>query len=152
MPVKQCSKCDAAIDRALRFCPQCGAEQPKTGLRDRMLGRTIANNFLLEEAIGTGAMGTIYRAQQLSLDKTIVIKLLHRHLLGDATLASRFHREARAVAALDHPAILPIYDSGFVEPEEVAPEVPEGSPWLAMPLASGTLSERASDTLGSTNT
>ena len=82
---------------------------------DPMVGRTISDNFKLLSAIGSGAMGTIYKAQQLSLGKTIVIKLLHRHLLGDPTLSKRFHREAKAASRLNHPNLIQIIDFGQMD-------------------------------------
>ncbi len=82
---------------------------------DPMVGRTISDNFRLLAAIGSGAMGTIYKAQQLSLGKTVVIKLLHRHLLGDPTLSKRFHREAQTASRLNHPNVIQIIDFGQME-------------------------------------
>ncbi|MGM0577058.1 MAG: serine/threonine-protein kinase [Myxococcota bacterium] len=93
-----------------------------------MLGRTVGGNFRLLGIIGTGAMGTIYKAEQLSLGKTVVIKLLHRHLLVDPTLARRFHREARAASLLNHPNCIQVIDFGEAE---------DGSLYIAMEFVKG---------------
>jgi serine/threonine-protein kinase len=93
-----------------------------------MIGRTVANNFLLQEVIGIGAMGTIYRAEQRSLGKTVVIKLIHRDQLSDPTLALRFHREARAASRLNHPNCIQIIDFG---------EMDDGRLYIAMEHVSG---------------
>ena len=93
-----------------------------------MVGRTIAENFRLMAALGSGAMGTIYKAQQLSLGKTVVIKLLHRHLLGDPTLSKRFHREAQAASRLNHPNVIQIIDFGAMD---------NGSLFIAMEHVAG---------------
>jgi serine/threonine-protein kinase len=73
---------------------------------------TIAGNWRTDEVIGSGAMGTIYRATQVSLGKTVVIKLLHKHLSGDPTLKKRFHREAKAASLLNHPNCIQVIDFG----------------------------------------
>lgn len=80
-----------------------------------MIGKIIGNNFRLLEVVGTGAMGTIFKAEQVSLGKTVVIKLLHRHLLGDPSLSKRFHREARAASLLNHPNTIQIIDFGQMQ-------------------------------------
>src|SRR3954465_16029279 len=66
--------------------------------------------YKLLEAIGHGGMATVYRAYQESLDRQVAIKVLLSN--RDPQFAARFKREARAVAALQHHNILPIYDYG----------------------------------------
>lgn len=108
--------CPVKSDPSLRFCPECGRKvEAQAASDDPMVGRVIANTFRLEKAIGEGAMGTIYRAEQISLQKAVVIKLLHRHLAGDPTLAKRFHREAKAASLLNHPNCITIIDFGQTE-------------------------------------
>ncbi len=93
-----------------------------------MVGTVIANTFRLQKAIGSGAMGTIYKAEQISLQKSVVIKLLHSHLTGDATLAKRFHREAKAASLLNHPNCIGILDFGQSE---------DGMLYIAMEFIAG---------------
>jgi serine/threonine protein kinase/Flp pilus assembly protein TadD len=62
--------------------------------------------------LGAGGMGEVYRARDTRLDRDVAIKVLPEHLAQDATALARFHREAKAVAALSHPNILVIYDIG----------------------------------------
>src|SRR3954453_12755323 len=66
--------------------------------------------YKLIEAIGHGGMATVYRAYQESLDRQVAVKVLLSN--RDPQFAARFKREARAVAALQHHNILPIYDYG----------------------------------------
>lgn len=80
--------------------------------QDQLVEQTIAGNFRITEIIGSGAMGTIYKAEQISLGKTVVLKLLHRHLLGDPTLSKRFHREAKAASLLDQVNCIQVLDFG----------------------------------------
>src|SRR5579872_2746884 len=79
---------------------------------DHLLGRTIAGKFVIESLIGSGAMGAVFRARQVALEKTVAIKVLHGELAGDATFASRFHREAKAASRLNHPNSMQVIDFG----------------------------------------
>jgi serine/threonine-protein kinase len=79
---------------------------------DLLVGRTIGEKFALEAILGAGAMGAVYRARQIALDKTVAVKVMHRGLLADPTFATRFHREAKAASRLDHPNSIRILDFG----------------------------------------
>jgi serine/threonine protein kinase len=63
-------------------------------------------------AIGAGGMGEVYKARDSRLDRMVAIKILSAHLADRAELRERFEREARAIAALNHPNICAIYDIG----------------------------------------
>lgn len=80
--------------------------------RDPLLGRTIAGKFVLEALVGGGAMGTVYRAQQVALDKSVAIKILHPDMARDPAFVARFHREAKAASRLDHPSSVRVLDFG----------------------------------------
>jgi serine/threonine protein kinase len=67
--------------------------------------------YLLEELVGVGGMAVVYRARDERLGRVVALKLL----IGDESLRSRFVREARAVAAVDHPHIIPVYAAGEVD-------------------------------------
>jgi serine/threonine-protein kinase len=62
--------------------------------------------------IGRGGMATVYRAHQPSMGRPVAIKVLPEQFLHDPTFLSRFTNEARVIAALEHPRILPVYDFG----------------------------------------
>lgn len=69
----------------------------------------------IEQLLGVGGMGAVYKVKHLLLDKVVALKLLHPNLLeGDSgkELVERFIREAQAAAKLEHPNIIPIYDIG----------------------------------------
>ncbi len=63
-------------------------------------------------ALGAGGMGEVYKARDTRLDRTVAIKVLPAHVAADPDLRARFEREARAVAALQHPHICTLYDVG----------------------------------------
>jgi serine/threonine-protein kinase len=62
--------------------------------------------------IGSGGMGEVYQARDSRLDRTVAVKILHAHVSSDTALKERFHREAKALAALNHPHICSVYDVG----------------------------------------
>src|SRR5689334_6453568 len=75
---------------------------------DGLINRTLGQ-YQIIEAIRQGGMSTVYKAYQASLDRYVAIKVLSHN--SDPQFAARFKREARAIAQLQHPNILPIYDS-----------------------------------------
>src|SRR5580700_8210921 len=83
---------------------------------EQLVGRTIAGKFVVESAIGSGAMGAVFRARQIALEKTVAIKVLHGEHADDPTFAARFHREAKAASRLNHPNSMQVLDFG-AEPD-----------------------------------
>ncbi len=111
-----------------RTCGKCGAIIPKkdfdTGKArevngkgmcahclDPFLGKVI-HGYRLVENMGTGAMGSVYRAQEDETGREFAVKLLSSQLTANAEAVSRFLREAVAGGALDHPNIVKVYESG----------------------------------------
>ncbi len=74
-------------------------------------GEQIAG-YRLEEQIGQGGMAVVYRAHDDRLDRRVALKLLAPGLASDTAFRTRFIRESRAAAAVDHPNIIPVYDAG----------------------------------------
>src|SRR5215470_11460224 len=70
---------------------------------DSLVGSVVAGRFQIEELIGQGGMGKVYRARHLTLDKPVCLKMLKPALLEDPTLVGRFEREAKAASRLNHP-------------------------------------------------
>ncbi|MCA9515999.1 MAG: protein kinase, partial [Myxococcales bacterium] len=128
--MKSCWKCGASTPDTYRYCLGCGSDIDAGPAQqsDPMLGRVLVDKYKLVSVIGSGAMGTIYKAEQLALGKEIVIKLLHRHLLGDPELSQRFQREARAASRLNHPNCVQIIDFGQID---------NGSLYIAMEYIPG---------------
>ncbi len=72
-------------------------------------------SYNLREKLGAGGMGVVYLALDRRLGRQVAIKILPSHRLADETSRRRFEREAKAVAALAHPAIVPVYEVGEVD-------------------------------------
>src|SRR5262245_6247490 len=80
------------------------------------IGSQLAG-YRLEDEVGRGGMGVVYRATELGLDRPVALKLIAPELAGDAAFRERFLREARLAASIDHPGILPVYAAGEVDGE-----------------------------------
>lgn len=72
--------------------------------------KLIADRYQLLEEVGQGGMATVFRGQDLVLDREIAVKILHPHLARESEHRQRFRREARTIARLHHPNIVEIYD------------------------------------------
>jgi ABC-type oligopeptide transport system substrate-binding subunit/tRNA A-37 threonylcarbamoyl transferase component Bud32 len=79
-----------------------------------MIGTVLQDRYTLQSEIGSGGMGTIYRAHDRVLDRDVALKLLTNPTLGEEGRA-KLHREAQAAAKLNHPNIVSVYDAGIHE-------------------------------------
>ncbi|MCB8945574.1 MAG: serine/threonine protein kinase [Ardenticatenaceae bacterium] len=68
--------------------------------------------YTIDSEIGRGGMATVYKAHDPRFERTVAIKVLPREFLHDPEFRARFEREARTIAALEHSAIVPVYDYG----------------------------------------
>src|SRR2546423_5757250 len=99
-----------------------------------MVGRTVGfGRYRLLGKLGRGGMGSVYEAEHLGLRRRVAVKVLDPALTRQPDFVQRFHREVETIAHLEHPNILPVYDSG----EE------DGLLYLVMLLVrGGTLKDR----------
>ena len=74
--------------------------------------------------LGTGGMGEVWKARDTRLDRLVAVKVLPEHLAQNPEALARFEREAKAVAALNHPNILAIHDIGQESNQVTLPEGP----------------------------
>ena len=113
-------------------CPTCGRHfapgvlvcpQDKTSLQadstvgaviphDPLVGHTLDGKYQLEERLGIGGMGTVYRARHLLIDRPVAIKVLNQRFVEDEAARLRFQREAKAAGRLQHPNAVAVTDFG----------------------------------------
>ena len=79
-----------------------------------LTGQTIGG-YLVQEELGRGGMGVVFKAQQLSIDRPVAIKFLNAQKAEDEKSVARFLREARAAGKLAHPNVVSVYDAGRAE-------------------------------------
>src|SRR6516162_1494643 len=77
-----------------------------------LLSGTKLGPYEVESPVGAGGMGEVYRARDTRLGRDVALKILPASFACDATRLQRFEQEARAVAALNHPSILAVFDIG----------------------------------------
>jgi DNA-directed RNA polymerase subunit RPC12/RpoP len=104
-----CPGCGATVDTteaeplARIACPTCG--------KKIRVERTF-DHFLVVETLGVGGMGTVYKARDMQLDRFVALKLLRRDLGGEEDHKARLQEEARIAAAVNHPYVIQVFDSG----------------------------------------
>src|SRR5437899_10617220 len=120
--------------RIMLSCPRCGRRFPDNThvcpddfmpLRaddtlvdapvDRLIGQVFDGKYRLDERLGGGGMGTVYRATHLLIDRPVAIKVLSQRFVGDETAQQRFRREARAAGHMQHSNAVTVTDSGATE-------------------------------------
>ncbi len=121
-----CGTMYAATD-LLKKCPEDGSLLAPIS-EDRRLETVVAGRYVMEQCIGTGGWGKVYRARQEALNRDVAIKVLHRHFTENQTKSKRFQKEFEVASALNHPHIVPILDYGMLE---------DGAPYIVMELARG---------------
>jgi serine/threonine protein kinase len=81
-------------------------------LRDPLAGRVLDEKYRLDERLGEGGMGTVYRATHLLIDRPVAVKVLHPRFVEDEAAQERFRREARAAGRLQHTNAVTVTDFG----------------------------------------
>ncbi|MET0769593.1 MAG: serine/threonine-protein kinase, partial [Solirubrobacteraceae bacterium] len=74
---------------------------------------TLIGGFRIEELVGRGGMGAVYRARQLDLDRDVALKVIAPDRVEEPGARERLVREARAAAAVEHPNVLPVHAAGI---------------------------------------
>ncbi|UCC72859.1 MAG: protein kinase [Gemmatimonadota bacterium] len=114
-----CDNCSTPLPVGSKYCNECGTPVPGEGpprplngfptdLR-QALQMATAGEYEIHHELGRGGMGSVFLAREIGLDRLVAIKVLPPSLMFDEGLIERFKREARMVAKLHHPNIIPVY-------------------------------------------
>lgn len=114
----QCPKCRKAFPTEKSFCPYDGSALVNA-TQTEFESFQIDNKYQIEEKIGEGTTGTIYRATHLQLQAPVAIKLMRRDLVNNPTAIERFRREAYAAMKIRHPNAIAVTDFGITSDDLV---------------------------------
>lgn len=122
-----CPQCRAVFRAGFARCPIDGAVlEALQG--DPLLGETFANRYVIEECVGEGGMGRVYRARHTRVSRRFALKVLFGDLSADSRMRARFVQEGEAASRLSHPNLVSVLDVG---------ETPEGQLYLVMDYVEG---------------
>lgn len=110
--MKQCASCKRELQDHLLFCPYDGQALKGMPVKDEFLGMLIDGKYRIDEKIGAGGMGIVYKATHVLMDNVVAIKILKPSLSSDQVTLERFQREARAAARIKHPNAVSVTDFG----------------------------------------
>ena len=88
------------------------AAQVNMSQQDPFVGKIIDNRYEIQQRVGEGGMGVVYRARQMSIDRIIALKMLNAQMAQDPTWVQRFYNEAKACSRLQHPNTIRMFDFG----------------------------------------
>ena len=130
--MKVCPQCQQEFTADVDYCPSDGTKLrgQREQARDPLIGRALDGRWVIEEKLGEGGMGAVYRGHQKSVSRTVAIKTLRPQLVDSDEFVDRFFREARIAATISHPNSVTILDYGESE---------DGTLYLAMEFLEGQL-------------
>jgi serine/threonine-protein kinase len=108
--------------------PARTAVRPAAQPLENLIGRTLNHRYLVEDKIGEGGFGAVFRGKQIATGREVALKILHPHNVADQTIVARFRREAEACSKLRDTHTVTTYDFD---------ETPDGILYLAMELLRG---------------
>ncbi len=113
----ECSNCKTVIQGRPLTCPACNFRLDLSGGIDPLLGAVVDGRYDIIERVGSGGMGTVYRATQLSTGREVAMKVVNALALQDPATVKRFETEARIISQLAHPNTLKLIDFGNLPDE-----------------------------------
>ena len=123
-PLTECPRCGRCEDPDAAVCPADGAVMRPVP----SIPRVVDNKYRIEQLLGRGGMGAVFRARDTRLDRMVAVKVVRADLLNDGDAKRRFRREAQIVARLQHPSIVSVFDYGTFA---------DGGAYLVMELVRG---------------
>jgi serine/threonine-protein kinase len=109
---KICPQCGEEYETGSRFCPRDGSPLRPKAVGDPMIGRVIADRYLVLAGLGEGGMGRVYLAEHVKMNRQCAIKVMHPSLVNDTESSARFAREASNAARILHPNVAAVFDYG----------------------------------------
>ena len=110
---KICLRCGSKFGSKADYCPHDGTRLINDDeVPDSLIGTVLLEQFRIDSLIGTGGMGTVYRARQTTVGRDVAIKVLRLELARDENAVLRFEREAQLATSLDHPNLVQVFLSG----------------------------------------
>ena len=119
-----CPLCRRCYDESTQHCAWDEAELESP----RVLPYVVQERYQLVRLLGEGGMGLVFEAKDLRLGREVALKLIKPELYGLQEIRARFTQEAKALASIEHPGVISIYDSGELE---------DGSAFMVMELLKG---------------
>ncbi len=126
-----CPACNTTYEASVEVCPNDGTRlyQLEPG-DDPLVGVVLDERFRVDELIGQGGMGAVYRGAQLSVDRQVAIKVLRAEFVDRQVALERFFREAKLISAMTHPNIVRLIEFGQDRERDLL--------YLVMELVEGT--------------
>ena len=127
-----CPECGVRLQA--RRCPKCKTTSVPAllleggSVAEPTVGMVLSDQYELQEQLGEGGMGKVYKAMQLSMDREVAVKIISREISSDLDSIRRFQREAKVTSRLSHPHSIRVFDFGISD---------EGLFYLAMELLRG---------------
>src|SRR5215203_6842363 len=110
---------------------------------------SLSGRYEIGDRLGSGGMSNVYKATDLTLERTVAVKILAEHLSDDERFVARFRREALAVARLIHPNIVQVYDTGVDDGRHyIVMEYVEGRSGAQILQTEGTLDPETAVEIG----
>ncbi len=125
--MKLCLLCSGKYDDDVTVCTRDGARLVSAG-QDNLINSIVGDRYFIEEMIGKGSVGRVYKAHRILDNSPVAIKVLRENLSNDAEALARFKREAQMLSIIEHPNIVTLYDFG---------QTPMGEPYFAAEYLDG---------------
>ena len=126
---ERCRRCEEELSTRARFCPNCGypvaaaypgvatqeatvTEPGQHMLPPRLIaaGTRVTDRYMIDGVLGEGGMGVVYRANDLTRERSVAIKALHASLMGDSEIRRRFTREAQLMLGWNHRHVARVHE------------------------------------------